>query len=180
MEKDNAGKFAAVGAGSLLGTALALFLSRKAEAAPPDGTISLDDAAMSALLAIAQEGQVISGLLQDIAIALGAPGSITENPNDFVCFPVTVTTPGTPQRFPEHKVPYKIKVVLKAPFTNTNYIYIGRSQAEVLSPQSRYYLLPNETVALEVDNTRHIYADAVVASEGVICIVEKRGVGSGD
>ena len=58
MADDKAAKTGvAVGAGALLGTAFTLFFARKAQASEPGGTVSLDEAAMSVLLAIAQEAQ---------------------------------------------------------------------------------------------------------------------------
>lgn len=191
MVEKQAGKTAAaVGAGSLLGTALGLFLGRQAKAAPSEGEVSLDEAAMAAILAIAQDAQdihniveqlgAVPGLLAAIADALGAEGLSLENPNNFVAFPVLVSVPGTPQQAPEHRVPYKTKVLIKAQWWNTNMVYIARSVAEVIDIHSRYYLLRNETIALEIDSTRHLFVDAAVAGEGVVCIVEKRTPGLGD
>jgi hypothetical protein len=181
-DKEAAKTGAAVGAGALLGTALALFFARKAQAAPPEGTVSLDEAAMSALLAIAQEAQNLegissntnqaNGLLNQIANQLGATGGIGQNPNSFVAFEICPSTASIPARLPDIPIPFKAKVVLKAKSTNTGAVYVARSEAELQLPASRYYLNKNETIALEVDNTKRIYLMAAIANEGVAVIVE--------
>jgi len=176
----------AVGAGALLGTALALFLARKTQAAEPGGTVSLDDAAMSALLAIAQEatnlGDISSNtnqantLLNQIAQVLGAPGAAAQNPNGGVAFELRPPAAATPMQFPAYPIPFGMKMVIKARSLNVGTVYVAFGEGDLLNASSRYYLNQNETIEYELDTTSRVYLLVDTANDGVAVTVEQKGV----
>ena len=176
----------AVGAGALLGTALALFFARKAQAAEPTGTVSLDEAAMSALLAIAQETQnldtissntiLATTLLNQIAQALGGPGAGAQNPNGGVAFEIRPPAALTPMQFPAYPIPFGMKMVIKARSLNVGTVYVAFGEGDLLLPSSRYYLNQNETIEYELDTTSRVYLLVDTANDGVAVTVEQKGV----
>ena len=175
----------AVGAGALLGTALALFFARKAQAAEPTGTVSLDEAAMAALLAIAQECQnledissntnLANTLLNQIAQALGGPGAGAKNPSGGVAFELRPPVAAEAMQLPSYPIPYGMKMVIKARSANVGTVYVAFSEGDLLLASSRYYLNQNETIEYELDTTSRVYLLVDTANDGVAVTVEQKG-----
>lgn len=186
MANENAKQGAAIAAGSLIGTATALFLAGQAKPVQAAGTVGLDQAAMSALLAIAQEsqnlesiassGQLSTTLLNQIAQILGAPGAGVGNPNTFKAFELRPSAASSPVQFPPFPVPYNMSVVIKARNGNLGTVYVAPSEGETQNSSSRFYLLQNETISYKVDNTNRIWLIVDNASDGVAVTLEMRGV----
>ena len=185
-EKDSAKAGVAVGAGALLGTAFALFFARKAQAAELSSTVSLDVAAMSALLAIAQESQnledissntnLANTLLNQIAQALGGPGAGAQNPSGGVAFELRPPAAAQVMQLPNYPIPYGMKMVIKARSANAGTVYVSFSEGDLLLPSSRYYLNQNETIEYELDTTSRVYLLVDNANDGIAVTVEQKGV----
>ena len=185
-EKEAAKTGVAVGAGALLGTAFALFFARKAQAAEPGGTVTLDEAAMSALLAIAQEAQnlddissnttLANTLLNQIAQVLGAPGAAAQNPSGGVAFELRPPVAAQPMQLPSYPIPFGMKMVIKARSLNVGTVYVGFGEGDLLNASARYYLNQNEAVEYELDTTSRVYLLVDTANDGVAVTVEQKGV----
>lgn len=167
------------GASGLVGAALAILASRRAEAAPPIGEVTLDEATMLLLQSIAQSGDNIDfntaetvEAIKALAAALGV--SILKNPNQIVCFRVLVPVVGTPIQFPGYPVPFNHDLVIKAQPANLGIMYIGNSEADARNPNSSWWLLANEAIEYKIENSEQLWVNASRANEGVLCTVEQR------
>jgi len=188
MGDDAAKTGAAVAGGSFLGIALALFLSRRAQAKPLQGgeVVALDDAAMAALLAIAENSEGVDDIINDLhdiatavqqlAAALGGPTAL-QNPDSFVAFTRVIPVAGTAVQLPYFPVPYDMELVVKSNPGNAGNIFVGRNQADTQNLNTRYTLIQNEAVGLKVDRTDRVWVDAAVAGDWVMCIVEQKAGG---
>jgi len=171
----------AAGAGGLIGAAAAILLARRAEAAPPPvGEVSLDEAAMNLLLAIAESADSIDAdtselinAINRLAAALGI--SVLKNPPEITCFRILVPVVNTPVQLPDRQIPYDKEFVIKAIPTNLGLIYVANSRAEALNVNSTYWLLANEAIEYKVENSDRIWINATRAGEGVLCTSEWKG-----
>lgn len=181
-EKDRAKTGLAAGAGGLIGAAIAILATRKAEAAPPAGEVSLDEAAMNLLLAIAESGEAIDdntletiNAINRLAAALGV--TVLENPSGITSFRVLVPVVNTPVQLPDREIPYGEHLVVKALPTNMGIIYTANSRPEAININSCYQLLANEAVEYKVKNADAVWVNVTIAGEGVCCTVEQKGAG---
>lgn len=163
----------AAGVGGLIGAVTATLFSRKAQAAPSEGEVQLDEAAMSLLLAIAQTGQSIDETTLRIAAALGI--NVLENPREITAFRILVPVVNTPVQLPDREIPYDIHFVIKAIPTNLGLIYVGNSRHEAQNINSSWWLIANETIEYKIRNSAQLWINATVAGEGVLCTVEQKG-----
>ncbi|MDD5702761.1 MAG: hypothetical protein PHU23_12015 [Dehalococcoidales bacterium] len=173
----NSGVGFGVTIGSLAGTALGAWLARSKAVSAAD-LIHLDDAAMSALLAIMESCRSVDeklNLLQQILNAL-VPGGASENPDSFDTFAMfTNATPANPVRFPAYPVPYDCQVNITAFTTNGGLIYIAKSPEKLSLAGSRKTLVAGQATNLKIRNTEAIYMSGTVgATDGVDCIFEQR------
>lgn len=175
MAEDKAKTGLAAGAGAALGAALGLLLGRKAEAAPPEGEIRLDEAAMLLLQSIAQSGIATTGLLEKIAASLGV--TALENPPEITAFRVLVPVVNTPVQLPDRAIPYGKELVIKALPTNLGLIYVANSRHEAININSCYYIIANEAIEYEIKNCDQLWINATRAGEGVLCTAEYIGRG---
>lgn len=181
-EKDRAKTGLAVGAGSLIGAAIAILASRKAEAKPAEGLVSLDEAAMNLLLAIAESGEAIDdntletiNAINRLAAALGV--TVLENPSEITSFRVLVPVVNTPVNLPDRVIPYGEHLVVKALPPNMGIVYTANSRPEALNINSCYQLLANEAIEYKVKNANTVWLNVTRAGEGVCCTVEQKGAG---
>ena len=179
----------AAGAGALIGATAAILATRKVEAKPPEGEISLDEAAMNLLLAMAQSGEAIdantfealtklaglSDSIDRLAAALGV--TVLQNPAEITAFVIRVAAVNVPVQLPDREIPYGMEFVIKALNTNGGLIYVGNSRPEALNVNSSYWLVGNEAIEYKIRNAQQIWINANVAGEGVCCTVEQRGRG---
>lgn len=189
MADDRAKTGLAAGAGGLIGAAAAILATRKAGAAPPVGEVSLDEAAMLLLRAIAQSGEAIdsntfealarlagvSDAIDRLAAALGI--SVLQNPQEITAFLILIPAANIPVQLPDRVIPYGVELVIKAIPTNGGIIYVGNSRAEAMNVNSSYWLIANEAIEYKIRNAQQLWVNTNVAGEGVICTVEQRGRG---
>ena len=184
MADDKAKTGLAVGTGALIGTAAAILFARKAEAKPPpEGEISLDEAAMNLLLAIATNSDDIDAntletinAINRLAAALGV--SVIKNPNAIAAFRVFVNVVNRAVQLPERDIPYDMELVIKAWPTNLGLMYVANSQPEATNINSSYPLIANEFVRYRIENSKQIWINASRAGESVVCTVEQRRGGT--
>lgn len=177
-----------VGAGAALGTALALLATRGAAAKPPEGVVSLDEAAMLLLQSIAQSGVDIASYLPDILEELGNIKSalsggtgngytcIVPNTEKVMTTRVSLTTALTPLQLPDIPVPDDMSLVVKSwPFNPVaGLVYVGDSAASCINANSSYPLIRNEFRALRVNNAELLWVSADIVPAWVILSVEVR------
>jgi len=181
-DKTRTGLAAAAGGGAA--ALIALALSKKVEAAPPVGEVTLNEAAMLLLQAIAESGDSIddntAATVDAIRALAAALGVVTlENPDQIVCFRVLVPVVNTPIQLPDYPIPYKIPLVIKALPANLGMIYVGNSRAEAMNINSTYWLIANEAIEYEIKGSGQLWINASRAGEGVVCTVEQRRQGGG-
>jgi len=179
---DNAKTGLAAGAGGLIGAALAILASRKSASAspPPVGEISLDEATMLLLQAIAQSTDSIDAdtsefinALNKLSAALGV--QVLENPTEITAFRILVAAVNTPTQLPDREIPWDKELLIKAIPTNLGLIYVANSRAEAMNINSCYWLLANEAVHYKIKNSRQLWVNASIAGEGVLCTAEQKG-----
>ena len=98
------------------------------------------------------------------------------NPGMVAAQEKNVTTAGTAEQLPDVKIPYDMKVVLKAKSTNTaltGIIYVGASKLEAEDHTKSFPLLPSETVEYKISNLNVLWLDAAVSGEGINWTVEQ-------
>ena len=187
---DNARAGKAVGTGSLIALAMGILATRDKAQAAPNGTptgkeVSLDEAAMALLLAIAQSGEdateLLSVLNQIVAsISPGvSPGGVAgiRNLPEITAFRVIPTAANTAFRLPDRTIPDGMELVIKSEHDNAGIIYVANTQAEATNPNSAYTLIANEAVEYKVSTPQHIWISATVLGEGVVCTVEQAAGG---
>lgn len=181
----NTGK--AIGAAGLIAAAVAILAARgKVEASsdgtPPTGPLSLDEATMNLLLAIASSGECSNSLLATLnqAIAGIMPGGLPgiENPSEITAFRVIPVAANTATRLPGRRIPPGMELVIKAMHTNGGLIYTAGSQAGATNPNSAYTLVANEAVEYKVSTSHNIWISSTAVGEGVVCTVEQAAGGA--
>ena len=170
----------AAGAGGLIGAAAALLLARKAEAAPPPvGEVTLDEAAMNLLLAIAESADSIDAdtsevfnAINRLAAALGV--SVLGNPPEILNLRVFIPVVNQPIQLPNITIPYDMRLVIKAWPTNMGLIYIANSRPEALNINAVYPLLANELYWCKIKNMQQLWLNATRAGESAVVSVEQQ------
>lgn len=185
-EKTRAGL--AAGAGGALGAALAIIAARKAM--PPEGVVTLDEAAMNLLLSIAESGEAIDdSTFKALAALAGIKGSIDalaaamgvivlQNPAEIACFRILVPVVNVPIQLPDRSIPYGMELVIKALPANRGTIWVANSRPEALNINSVYPLIANEAVEYKIRNSEQVWLNTTRAGEGVACTVEQVGRGT--
>lgn len=182
-DKARAGK--AVGVGGLIALATGILATRgKAQAAPggtPGKEVSLDEAAMALLLAIAQSGEGTTELLAALnqIVAGVSPGGLPGIGNlpEMTAFRVVPVAANTATRLPDRTIPDGMELVIKAEHTNAGIMYVANTQAEATNPNASYTLIANEAVEYKVSTPQHIWISGTIAGEGVLCTVEQAAGG---
>lgn len=81
--------------------------------------------------------------------------------------------PGTAEQCTALAAPSGYAIVIKARSTNTEVVYIGKSQAVAQNAAKRVSLAAGQAVVLLVDDASDVWVDAVVAGEGIEAFVEQ-------
>lgn len=189
-ENDRAKTGLAAGGGAALGAAAAVLLARKVEAAPPEGEVSLDEAAMLLLRSIAESGVAIDdntfkalaelaglrGSIDALAAALGV--IVLQNPAEITSFRILVPVVNVPVQLPDREIPYGMEFVIKALPTNRGVIWVANSRHEALNINSVYQIIANEAIEYKIRNPHQLWLNTTRAGEGVVCTVEQKGRGA--
>lgn len=80
---------------------------------------------------------------------------------------VLVPTPGHAEQLPAIAIPTGFELVIRAKPTNTDDVYIGKTEAFASLATKRITLAAGEAAKLRVSNASLIFVDAAVANEGI-------------
>ena len=179
MGEKNAGKAGVVlGGAALVTAAIALLKERPAYAA--EGTVTLDEATMSLLIAMAQTGADLEQLVQQIIGSLeGGEVTLTvqgypTNTESIATTRLLIAALNTPYQLPDIVVPDDMELQLKGWPTNAGLIYVGNSRATCTNINSVWPLLANEAIGYRVKNANRIFVSGTVAGDWLAITVEKR------
>jgi len=180
MAEKNAGKAGIVlGGAAAVMAAIALAKERVALAAP-EGTLTLDDATMQLLIAMAQTGADTTELVQQIlssiegqAITLNVQG-YPDNTDSIIATRVQITALNTPVQLPWIVVPNGMALQIKGWPTNGGIIYVGSSRATCVSPNQAWPLLANEAVGYFVKNAEKLFVSGTAVGDWAAITVEQR------
>ena len=192
-EKDKASQAAVVvSVGAAIAAAFAL-LQKRARAAPlePSQVVSLDEATMNLLIAIAQaSGDIDSNTedalakLQEIIdkIGVGAPGvpgvqGWPPNAEGTRSFAILCAAAATPYQASDMEIPDGMSLAIKAWPLNAaaSLIFVARTPAECTNPNSAWPLIPNEAITYLVKNAKAFYVSTNIAGSIAIFTAEQRG-----
>lgn len=190
MGKGNAGKAGIVlGGGALVAAAIALAVKRAAaQGAPVSGVLTLDDATMQLLIAMAQTSADIEQLLTNMLGQVGQPGQLNlqvagypPNTETMIATRVQIVALGRYYQLPDIAVPDGFILQVKGWPTNLGTVYVGNSQGTVTNINQVWSLLPNEAIGYGVKNAKELYvsgiappAGASIAGDWVVITVEQR------
>lgn len=168
--------------------AAALALTRSGKSAPPSSQVSLDDATMRLLEAIAaaagDTSLTATAILQAVeALKLGGGGGesgLPSWPNQpyIKSFRLAASVADTAYQFPDLDIPDGMELTIKATATNLGIMSIGGSASTVTNMNDSYPLVPSEQVSYRVKNAKEIWYAAITAAGGVAgdtlsCTVEQ-------
>jgi len=163
----NSDKKSDVAVGASILTALGvgyIALKEKAKAALPDfsGVLAKMDVIIAA----------IEGMTTNIGsiVVMGYP----KNANGFISFVVSIPAVNQPTILPARSVPDGFALVIKAAPTNAGTVSVGEGAGECTNPNQAYTLLPNESIALFIDDSSLVYVTSSAALDQVQCICEAR------
>ena len=187
-ERDKASQAAvAVSVGAAITAAIAL-LNNRAQASPTDSQIfSLDEATINLLVAIAQassniDSNTLAALtkLQGIidTIVTGAPGGQGWPPNAAGVRILTVlcAVVATPYPVSYMEIPDGMALAIKSsPFNAIgSIIFVAKSPAECLNPNSAWPLALNESITYFVKNANSLNVSTNVAGSIAVFTAEQR------
>jgi len=186
MEKGSAGNAGVVMSGvALAAAAIALARSKTVLAAPSEnGLVTLDEATMELLVAIAQTSADISQLL---AQALGGesdqPGQINLqvagyplNTESMIATRVQIAALGRHYQLPDIAVPDGFTLQLKGWPANLGTIYVGNSQGTVTNINQVWALIPNEAIGYGVKNAKELYVAGIAPPAGASIVGDWLGI----
>ena len=164
-------------------------LQKRVEAAPPGQIVSLDEATMNLLIAIAQaSGNIDSNTLNALAklqeiidkIGVGGDGGgVIQGwpPNATGIRTLAVQCPlaATAYQVPDMEVPDGMALAIKSSPVNAaaSLIYVARTPAECTNPNSSWPLVPNEAITYFVKNTNTFYVSTNIAGSIAIFTAEQ-------
>lgn len=183
-EKDQTARGALViSTGAAIAAALAFLTRRKAIAAPAE-LVSLDEATMNLLIAIAKSsGDTYEKLGEVISAIEGIPGvSISDikvqgyppNADGIISGRIPMTIVNTPYRMPDVRIPDDFEVQIKGWPTNAGIIYVGGSEPAAVNINQAWPLLANEAIGYRVKNLNQVYVSGTVAGDFAAYTVEQR------
>lgn len=175
-------------AGLVLGTVVAIaaveaMLASRPVKAAPGGIVSLDEATMNLLIAIAQEigvstEEVIAELRNIISavnnISLGGGLGIAPNTESITATRVVIGALFTPVQLPDISVPDQMILLIKAWYLNAGIIFVGESALASNSPNSVWSLVPNEFVGYRIQNANALWITGNAIGDSVVVTVEQR------
>jgi len=180
MAEKNAGKTGIVlGGAALVASAIALAKQRVALAAP-GGEVTLDEATMNLLIAMAQSSADIEQLVDQILGSLGG-GPVTlqvqgypPNADTGVATRVGIAAVGVPYQLPDIVVPDDMILQLKGWPTNGGLILVGFSRSGCTNPNQVWPLLANEAIGYRVKNAKEISISGTALGDWCAITVEQR------
>ncbi len=190
-EKDRASKAAmAVSVSTAIAVAFAL-LAKRAQAAPiePGQVVSLDEATMNLLIAIAQaSGDIDSNTedaltkLQEIIDKIGAPGAPggqgwPPNASGTRTFAVACPAAAIAYPVPDMEIPDGMALLIKNSPLNAAaaLIFVARTPAECTNPNSAWPLVWNEAIPYFVKNANAFYVSTTIPGSIAVFTAEQRG-----
>ena len=163
-----------------IAAALAWLSTKKVEAAPPPGQITIPPELMELLVAIAQSTDRVDENILRIITAISQLAISTQGwvPNADYAVATRVQCPAanTPYRLPYIMVPDDMELVLLGWPLNAGWIQIGWSPAECTNINQSYPLLPGAVVGYRVKNAECFYVSAATAGDSVVLTVEQRRI----
>lgn len=180
MAEKNAGKAGVVLGGAALVTA-AIALAKQRVALAAEGVVTLDEATMNLLIAMAQTGADVELLVQQIIGSLeGGEVSLTvqgypTNTESISATRLLIAALNTAYQLPWIVVPDDMELQLKGWPTNAGIIYVGNSRATCININQVWPLLANEAIGYRVKNADVIFVSGTVAGDWLAITAEKRG-----
>jgi hypothetical protein len=173
-----------ISVGAAITAAFALLQGRAAAA--PGQIVSLDDAVMNLLIAIAQSSDHIDtntlealDKLQEIIDAMGTGGGQGWPPNTEGTRSFAVLCPAiaTPYQAPDMEIPDGMALVIKNSPLNAaaTLVFVARTPAECTNPNSAWPLVWNEPITYFVKNSNALYVSVTVPGSIAVFTAEQRG-----
>lgn len=167
----------AISSASVITSAIAL-LSKRSSVVEASGPMSLDDATMQLLIALAASSDRIDNTLNQLMEFIQSNQGVSgppEYPNNHhtVSFSVVCQQANTPYRVPECDIPPGRNFVVKGYPTNAGLIYVATGAAPSANWQQAWPLMPNEPVGYRIQNANVLWVSAQVAGDIAVCTVEQ-------
>jgi hypothetical protein len=179
MGEKNAGKAGVVlGGAALVTAAIALIKERTAFAA--EGVVTLDEATMDLLIAMAQTGADVEELVARIIGSIEGGETTIQvqgyppNAESIATTRVLIGAIDTAYGLPDIVVPDDMNLQLKGWPTNAGIIYVGYSRATVIDLNQVWPLLANEAIGYRVKNAKGIFISGTVPGDWLALTVEQR------
>lgn len=163
-------------AGVGVGAIGAWLLSGKVSAAPPGIDPKLWEALLALISAVDAQTQAINQLIAELPEQLVYQP--VPNTGGALCSRVDIIAAGAPGvlQLPNIPVPDDMALVVKSWPTNPvgGFVYVAGTAADAASPFSSWPLVPNEPIALRVNNADILWVSASIVPAIVVCITEVR------
>ena len=180
MAEKNAGKAGIVlGGAALVASAIALAKQRVALAAP-GGEVTLDEATMTLIIALAQTSAETEDLVNRILASLGGSEvklqvqGFPPNTETGVATQVGIAAAGTPYRLPDIVVPDDMILQLKGWPGNGGQIWVGFSRSGCTNINQIWPLLANEAIGYKIKNAHEICISGTAVGDWCAITVEQR------
>lgn len=100
-------------------------------------------------------------------VPMPTSGGVTKPPTTINSNRKTVTVPGTAEKLLSSETVCR-QVIITAPATNSDAVYVGGSNVSAVSGSEKGLLLnPTGSASIDIDDVSKVWIDAVVAGEGV-------------
>ncbi len=185
-ENNKAGKAGVVlGGAALVTAAIALVKRQAARAAPGEGgVLSLDQATMDLLMAMAQTTADLEDLVNQILGSLGVGEGVTLNvqgypPNTdgIISGRVEIVAVNRPYGLPDIVVPDDMILQIKGWPMNAGLIYVAGMRTSATNVNQIWPLLANEAIGYRIKNAKEIHISGTAAGDWAVYTVEQRRLG---
>lgn len=180
MAENKAGKAGVVLASAAAVMAAIALAKERVALAAPNGTITLDNATMQLLIAMAQTGADTTQLVQQIlssiegqAINLTVQG-YPDNTELIIAHRVQIAALARPYQLPWVVVPDGMALQIKGWPTNGGIIYVGSSRATCVNLNQAWPLLANEAVGYFIKNADKLFISGTAIGDWAVITVEQR------
>ena len=180
MAEKNAGKAGIVlGGAALVASAIALAKQRVALAAP-GGEVTLDEATMTLIIALAQTSAETEDLVNRILASLGGSEvklqvqGFPPNTETGVATRVGIAALATPYQLPDIVVPDDMNLQIKGWPLNGGMILVGFSRSGCTNINQVWPLLANEAIGYRIKNAQEIYISGTAVGDWCAITVEQR------
>ena len=179
MFDERTGKTALV-VGSAAAIAAAIALPKKTASAKSSGIVSLDEAAINLLIAIAQGIENLNQSFQNLIP--GEPGQMViqgwpPNTDNVEIARIGIAALNTAYQLPDIIVPDGFTLLVKAWFTNAGIIYVARSDPDARNINQVWPLIPNDFVGVNIKNANRLFLSGTAVGDFATLLVEQRGGG---